>query len=101
MAPHHPHIGSSLDDLLAEDGTLTAINQRAIKSVLAWQLAKAMEANGLSKAAMSARMGTSRAALDRLLDPGNSSVTLATLERAAAAVGRRLRLELVDADDSA
>jgi DNA-binding Xre family transcriptional regulator len=99
MEKQHPHIGSSLDDLLSEDGTLERVNARAAKRVLAWQFARAMEAKNISKTAMSERMGTSRASLDRLLDPDNGSVTLTTLERAAAAVGKRLRIELVDGED--
>lgn len=98
MSHRNPRIGSSLDDLLDEDGTLEKINQRAVKAVLAWQLSQAMKSRDLSKAVMSERMRTSRAALDRLLDPENSSVTLSTLERAAAAVGKELRIELVDSD---
>jgi len=101
MDDQHPHIGSSLDDLLAEDGTLGEVSQRAIKSVLAWQITQAMQAEGLSKTAMAQRMGTSRAALDRLLDPSNTSVTLSTLERAAKVLGKQLRIDLVDADEAA
>ena len=96
MSQDHPHIGSSLDDLLALDGNLDRVNARAVKRVLAWQFQRAMEQNGMTKTIMSERMGTSRAALDRLLDPANGSVTLATLERAAAAVGKTLRVELTD-----
>lgn len=95
--PQNPRIGSSLDDLLAEDGTLDEVTTRAIKRVLAWQLAEAMEAQNLTKTLMSERMGTSRAAVDRLLDPTNTSVTLASMAKAAAAVGKRVRIELVDA----
>ncbi|EWY37535.1 Fis family transcriptional regulator [Skermanella stibiiresistens SB22] len=96
MEPENPHIGSSLDDLLAEDGTLAEVNQRAIKAVLAWQINQAMEEKGLTKTAMAERMNTSRAALDRLLDPANPSVTLATLDRAASVLGKRLAIDLVD-----
>jgi len=92
------HIGSLLDDLLAEDGTLAAVERRAAKRVLAWRFARAMDEKGYTKTIMSERMGTSRASLDRLLDPKNGSVTLATLEKAAAALGKRLKVELVDAD---
>lgn len=93
----HPHIGSSLDDLLAEDGTLGAVAESALKKVLAWRLSRAIDERGLSKTEMARRMGTSRSALDRLLDPDHGNVTLATLDRAATAVGKRLRVELVDA----
>ena len=67
-----------------------------MKTVLAWQLRRAMESQGLSKSEMAARIQTSRAQLDRLLDPSNDKVQLDTLKRAAAAVGRKIRLELVD-----
>lgn len=97
MNQPHPHIGSSLDDLLAADGTLERVNARAMKRVVAWQLSQAMEAKELTRAEMAERMGTSRTSLDRLLDSSNASVTLLTLERAASAVGKRLRIELVDA----
>lgn len=88
-------IGSSLEDFLREEGVYEACNARAVKEVLALQLQTAMRKNGLSKIAMATRMRTSRAALDRLLDPGNTAVTLHTLMRAAETVGRRVRLELI------
>lgn len=97
MEETHPHIGSSFDDFLAEEGILERVNARALKRVIAWQLSQAMDAKQLTKTEMSERMGTSRTAVDRLLDPSNGSVTLLTLERAASAVGKRLRIELVDA----
>jgi antitoxin HicB len=92
----NPHIGSSLDDLLEEEGILTEVNAIALKRVIAWQLGRTMAEKGLSKSAMAKEMQTSRASLDRLLDPENTSVTLHTMDRAAAALGKRLRLELVD-----
>ena len=88
-------IGSSFDGLLAEQGILEECEEQAIKQILADQIKEAMEKDRLTKAAMAVRMQTSRRALDRLLDPANTSVTLHTLQRAAAAVGRQLRLELV------
>ena len=88
-------IGSSFDDFLAEQGMLAECEERAIKQILADQIKAAMEQDRLTKAAMAPRMQTSRRALDRLLDPANTSVTLHTLQRAALAVGRQLRLELV------
>ncbi len=96
MEEKHPHIGSSFDDFLAEEGMLERVNARALKRVIAWQLSQAMEAKELTKTEMAERMGTSRTSLDRLLDSSNASVTLLTLERAASAVGKRLRIELVD-----
>ena len=93
----NPHIGSSLDELLEENGILAEVSVIAIKRVLAWQVAQEMSNLGLSKSQMAAQMNTSRTSLDRLLDPENTSVTLKTLERAATALGKRLQIELVDA----
>lgn len=95
MKKRNPHIGSSLDDFLKEEGIYEDATNYAVKRVLAWQVAKAMKEQGLTKAEMSRRMGTSRAHLDKLLDPDNDKVQLDTVQRAAAAVGRRLRLVLV------
>jgi antitoxin HicB len=93
----NPYVGSSLDDLLEEEGTLEEINLIAAKRVIAWQICKAMEEKKLNKAAMAKEMKTSRSSLDRLLDPNNSSVSLDTIGRAARVVGKRIRFELVDA----
>jgi antitoxin HicB len=87
-------VGSSFDSFLAEQGILEDCEEQAIKQILADQIKAAMEKERLTKAAMAVRMQTSRRALDRLLDPTNTSVTLHTLQRAALAVGRQLRLEL-------
>lgn len=91
----NPHIGSSFDDFLEEEGIKEEVHAYAIKRVLAWQIQQAMESEGISKSAMARRMNTSRSQLERLLDPANVSVQLDTIQRAAAAIGRRLRLELV------
>jgi antitoxin HicB len=88
-------IGSSLDDFLKEEGMYEEVTARAIKRVIARQLDRLMDEQGLTKSALARRMKTSRAQLDRLLDPNNESVTLGTLTRAAHAVVRRLRMELV------
>jgi len=88
-------IGSSFDDFLKEEGRYEHTQARAIKRVLAWQIEQAMQKDGVSKTEMARRMSTSRSQLDRLLDPDNDSVSLETLSRAAQAVGRRLKLELV------
>jgi DNA-binding phage protein len=85
----------TFDDFLAEQGLLEATEDHAIKELIAKQLAAAMQEQGLSKVAMAARMKTSRRQLDRLLDPKVPSVTLDTLRRAASAVGRSLRIELI------
>lgn len=89
------HIGSSLDDFLKEEGILEETRAAALKEALAWQVQKAMKKAKINKVEMARRMHTSRAALDRLLNPGNASVTLQTLCKAAWAVGRDLRIELV------
>jgi DNA-binding phage protein len=88
-------IGSSFDDFLREEDIYEEVTARAIKRVIARQLAVIMREQGLTKTALAKRMDTSRAQLERLLDPENESVTLATLTRAAHAVGRNLRMELV------
>ena len=93
---NNPHIGSALDDLLEEDGLLAEAHAIAVKRTLAWQVSQTMEDEKLSKAAMARRMHTSRAALDRFLDPDNPSVTLLTMDKAAAVLGKRLRVELID-----
>ena len=88
------HAGSTLESFLREDGSYEDAKTQAIKAVLAYKLAQAMKAQHLSKARMAACMETSRSQLDRVLDPENEGVTLDTLNRAAAAVGMRLELEL-------
>ena len=88
-------IGSSIDDFLKEEGLYEEVTARAIKRVLARQLDALMEDQDITKTELARRMKTSRAQLDRLLDPENESVTLGTLTRAAKAVGRQLRMELV------
>lgn len=88
-------IGSSLDDFLKEDRTYEEVTAKAIKRVIARQLVGVMRQENMTKATLAKRMRTSRAQLDRLLDPDNESVTLGTLARAAHAVGRNLRMELV------
>ena len=89
------NIGSSFDNWLREESIYEEVTATAIKRVLSRQLEAAMARKGLSKAEMARRMQTSRAALNRLLDPENDSVTLNTLQRAAAVIGREVRLELV------
>lgn len=89
------HLGSTLDDFLEEEGRLAEAEAVAAKRVLAFQIAQLMEEQQLSKAEMARRMSTSRAAVDRLLDYDSESATLVTLEKAAAALGRRLYVALV------
>ena len=88
-------IGSSFDDFLKKEGMYEEVTARAIKRVIARQLDALMRNQGLTKSTLAKRMKTSRTQLDRLLDPDNESVTLGTLARAAHAVGRQLRMELV------
>jgi antitoxin HicB len=88
-------IGSSFDDFLKSEGSYEEVTARAIKRVIARQINSLMHDEGLTKSEFAKRMRTSRAQLDRLLDPENESVTLGTLARAAQAVGQQLKLELV------
>ena len=89
------NVGSSFDSWLREEGIYEAVAATAIKRVLARQVEAAMKEKQVSKAEMARRMRTSRAALDRLLDPEYDAVTLSTLRKAAVALGRELRIELV------
>ena len=89
------NIGTPFESWLEEEGIRQQVTAGAIKRVLARQVAAAMAQDGLTKTEMARRMQTSRSALDRLLDAGNESVTLATLQKAAAAIGREVRVELV------
>lgn len=91
------HTGSSFESFLEDEGMLEEVDAAAIKRVIAWQLSEAMKARKMSKKEMAEKIGTSRSQLDRLLDPANSSVHLQTIARAARAVGKRLRIEMVDA----
>jgi antitoxin HicB len=95
MTSKNPHIGSTFESWLDEKGLREEVTAAAVKSVIAEQIAAAMKERGLTKSRMAALMHTSRAQLDRLLDPSSASVTLETLMTAARAVGRELRLELI------
>jgi antitoxin HicB len=86
---------TSLDEFLDEEGKREEFQAIAIKEVLAWQIAEAMRAQGLSRKRLAERMGTSRSQVSRLLDPKDGNVTLLTLQRAAALLGRKVNLELV------
>lgn len=89
------HRGSTLDSFLEEEGVLAEFQAKAIKEVIAWQLAEAMRARNLSKNRLAAMMKTSRTQVNRLLDPNDGNVTIETLQRAAAIVGRRVEVQLV------
>lgn len=93
MTPN-PHICSSLEEFLEEEGHLEEATAIAVKRVLAWQLAEQMQTQQITKAEMARRMRTSRSQLDRLLDPEKTTVQLSTLLEAAKALGRQLRVEL-------
>ena len=95
MARKNPHIGTSFESWLDEEGIREEVTAAAIKAVVARQLANEMKKKKITKQRMAQLMKTSRAQVDRLLDPEYDAVTLNTLRKAAAAVGRELRLELV------
>jgi len=88
------NIGSSFDDFLQEEGLLDDANAVAIKRVIAWQIDQEMKTQKLTKSAMAKKMRTSRAALNRLLDETDTSLTLTTLSRAATVLGKKFRIEL-------
>jgi antitoxin HicB len=94
MESNNGRIGASFADFLDEQGIREEVEGQAVKELIAEQISAAMKEEGLSKVAMAERMHTTRAQLDRLLDPANPSVTLATLQRAAKAVGRHLSIAL-------
>ena len=89
------HVGSSFDDFLEEQGILDECSAVAAKRVLAWQLRQEMEKTRITKSALAKKMETSRASVNRLLDPQNPSVNLQTMERAARMLGRKLQIQLV------
>lgn len=92
----NPHIGSDFDDFMKEAGHYDEAQAIAVKRVLAYQLERDMQKVKLTKAAMARRMGTTRAQLDRLLNPENPSTTLQTLVKAAGAVGKRIKISFVN-----
>jgi predicted DNA-binding protein (UPF0251 family) len=91
------HRGSDFRDFLKEQGILGEVEARALKQATSLQISRLLEEKSVTKAEMAARMKTSRAAVDRLLDASNSSVTLNTLGKAARALGRKVKIELVPA----
>jgi predicted XRE-type DNA-binding protein len=88
-------IGSSFDDFLVEEGISEEVEAGAIKKIIAYQLKEAIEKEHLSRTALAIRLETSRAAVNRLLDPENESITLLTLKKAANVLGKKLRFELI------
>lgn len=92
--PRHPNHGSTLTDFLDDEGIREEATATAIKRVIAWQLRQAMSEQQLTKTAMASMMKTTRRQLDRILNPDDGNVTIETLQRAAKALGRSIRLEL-------
>lgn len=95
-----PYVGSSLDDFLEEEGLLLEAEAIAHKRVISFQLKQIMEQQSITKSEMAKKMKTSRASIDRLLDSDNTSVTLHTIEKAALAVGKNIRIVFDDKKDS-
>ena len=95
MAKQNKYIGSNFDDFLSSEGLLEETETAAVKRVIAFQLMQAMKEHKLTKTAMAKRMHTSRSALERLFDPANESITLTTLNKAASALGKKLKVELI------
>ena len=89
------HAGSTIDDFLHDEGVLEEFQARSIKEVIAWQIEKAMKEGKISKRRLAQMMQTSRTQVDRVLDPTDGNVTIQTLQRAAAVLGRRVQVELV------
>jgi DNA-binding Xre family transcriptional regulator len=92
----NPYHGSSFDDFLREEGMYEEVHAAAAKQVLAWQVEQALKAKKLTKTELAARMQTSRAAVNRLLDPVNPSINLQTMARAARALGKKVAVQLVE-----
>lgn len=88
------HIGSDFEDFLDEEGLLAESESIAVKRVIAFQLKQLMKEKKFTKIQLAKQMNTSRSSLDRLLDPKNTSITLLTMERAAKAMGMRIKIEL-------
>lgn len=91
----HKNIGGNFDEFLDDEGQLDEVTAIAVKRVIAWQLGQAMKEGGVTKSALARRMQTSRTVVDRILDASDASLTLDTMTRAATAVGRRIKIDLV------
>jgi len=89
------YLGSNFDDFLEEEGILADVEAVAVKRVIAYQITRLMQEQNLTKIEMSRRLNTSRASLDRLLDPTNTSVTLQTMEKASKALGKKLQIKMI------
>ena len=95
MVARNKHIGSDFDDFLEEEGIRGEVETRALKKVITWQLQKTMKELHITKTMMAKKMNTSRSAVNRLFDPENESMTLQTLNKAATALGKKLKVELI------
>ena len=93
------HIGSDLEDFLAEENMLDTTTAAALKRALVWQIQTEMKLQHLTKTSMAKRMNTSRSSLDRLLDENDTSLTLTTLASAAQPLGKQIKIELVGTDE--
>ena len=93
----NPRRGGSFEDFLKKEGIYRQVEIQGAKEILAWKLQSAMKEQGMTVSALARKMDTSRAAINRILDPANPSITLGTLEKTAVALGKRWRFELVDA----
>ena len=91
------HIGTKFDDFLQEEGLLAETEALALKNIFSWEISKAIKEQGLTKSEIAKKIGTSRTAFDRFLDPKNISVTLKSLEKTAIALGKRISIEIRDA----
>jgi antitoxin HicB len=97
MALNRKHVGSDFDEFLLQEAMLEHVTATAVKRVIAWQIEQEMKARKLTKTALAQKMHTSRAAVNRLLDAEDTSLTLTTLAGAAAALGKTIKFELVAA----
>ena len=95
MKLNNDAIGSSFDEFLEEENILAESDAVAIKRVIAFEVQKSMEEKNITKTEMAKRMGTSRSSLTRLLDPFNNSITLATIETALGAIGKKVQIQIV------
>ncbi|RRJ96391.1 Fis family transcriptional regulator [Opitutaceae bacterium TAV4] len=94
---NNPHIGGNFDDFLREEGICEEVESAALKKVIAAALTRQMKRKGISVSALATTLGTSRAAVNRVLDDDNTSITLNTISRTAAALGCKVKLEIVTA----
>lgn len=91
----NPHIGSDFDDFLAEEGIKVEVEALALKRVVSFQLQAIIDREHVSKSQLASLMKTSRTSVNRMLDPGNPSLTVASLGKVAAALGRKLEFRFV------